>query len=253
MASSSTGANVFTIKRDRLSDQIARSIEEMIIRGEVKIGDALPSERELMERYGVGRPAVREALLWLDKKGLIAVSSGERARVTAPNPQDLLDHFSGAALLLVSSPEGMQAFQQTRLFTEVALARDAARNATDADLAELGELLKANQASSSDTAVFARTDDAFHFGIARISRNPLIIALYNSVLTVLQNQRHTSLIHPEALQAAIACHTRVYEAIAARDPDRVEAEMRRHLSDVETFYWAVRQDVHSSAKGATHK
>jgi len=78
-----------------------------------------------MERYGVGRPAVREALLWLNKKGFIAVSGGERARVTEPNPRDLLAHLSGAASMLVRRPEGMQLFQQTRLFTEIALAREA--------------------------------------------------------------------------------------------------------------------------------
>lgn len=237
-----SGSNVFTIKRDRLSDQIARNIEELIVSGQIRIGEALPSERELMERYGVGRPAVREALLWLDKKGLITVSNGERARVTEPDPQDLLDYFSGAALLLASSPEGMHAFQQTRLFAEVALAREAARTATEADLHELRALVEANQASFGDNPTFIRTDEAFHFGIAQVSRNSLIIALYNSVVAVLQNQRHTSLIHPQAMRAAIDCHTRVYEAIAARDPDRVEAEMRRHLSEVEDFYWAVRKE-----------
>ncbi len=247
MASQNSNNNsssaVFAIKRDRLSDQVARNIEELIIGGEIRVGDALPAERELMERYGVGRPAVREALLLLSKKGLITISNGERARVSEPNPQDLLDHLSGAALMLVASPEGMQAFQQTRLFTEVALAREAARSATPDQLAELRQLLQANQDSMGDTAAFARTDDAFHYGIANLSGNPLIGALYNSVLSVLQNQRHTSLIHPEAMQAALDCHTRVFEAIAAHDPDRVEAEMRRHLSEVEVFYWSVREDA----------
>jgi GntR family transcriptional regulator, sialic acid-inducible nan operon repressor len=64
--------------------------------------------------------------------------------------------------------------------------------------------------------------------------------LYRSVLGVLQDQRHTSLQHGEALDAAFNCHRRIYEAIAARDADLAEAEMRRHLTDVETYYWDVR-------------
>jgi DNA-binding FadR family transcriptional regulator len=228
------------LKRHRLFDQIAVHLEAMILSGELAMGAALPSERELMERFQVGRPAVREALLWLNKKGLISVSGGERARVTEPNPKDLLENLSTAALLMVSRPEGMYLFQQTRLFTEVALARHAAKEAVARDIKKLEVLLRANEATESDAVEFAKTDDDFHFGIARISNNPLLTALYNSVLDVLQNQRHTSLQHPEALRAAIGRHRRIFTAISERQPDRAEAEMRGHLSDVETYYWSVR-------------
>lgn len=233
----------FAIKRDRISDQVARDLESMILSGELGLGETLPSERDLMARYGVGRPAIREALLWLNKKGMIAVSGGERAKVTEPDPAELLEHLSAAAQMFVSRPEGMQLFQRTRLFVEVALAREAATNATTEDVRRLEALLEANRGTSTDVEAFARTDDAFHFGIASLSRNPVISALYNSVLDVLQDQRNTSLQHDEALAAAIGCHERIFEGIAARDADAAEREMRRHLRDVETYYWAVRKVV----------
>jgi DNA-binding FadR family transcriptional regulator len=230
----------FTIKRQRLFDQVAQHLETMILSGEVGVGDALPSERELMERFGVGRPAVREALLWLNKKGLISVSAGERARVVEPDPSELLEHLSGAALLFASTPRGMQQFQQTRLFTEVALAREACRWTSSEDVKRLEKLLRENEASADNMDAFAKTDDAFHYGIASLAHNPLIDALYRSVLSVLQDQRYTSLKHRDALQAAMDCHARIFEAIAARDPDRAEEVMRKHLVDVEVFYWDVR-------------
>ncbi|MDQ7982075.1 FCD domain-containing protein [Paraburkholderia sp. SARCC-3016] len=236
----STPPATFPIKRQRLFDQVAQHLEAMILSGEVGVGDPLPSERELMERFGVGRPAVREALLWLNKKGLISVSAGERARVVEPDPSELLEHLSGAALLFASTPRGMQQFQQTRLFTEVALAREACRWTSADDLKRLEQLLRDNEASAGNMETFARTDDAFHFGIASLAHNPLIDALYRSVLSVLQDQRYTSLQHHDALHAAIDCHTRIFDAIAARDPDRAEQVMRTHLTNVETFYWDVR-------------
>ena len=74
----------FTIKRQRLFDQVAQHLEAMILSGEVGVGDALPSERELMERFGVGRPAIREALITLHRSGLIEIANGARARVAVP-------------------------------------------------------------------------------------------------------------------------------------------------------------------------
>ncbi|WAC29340.1 FCD domain-containing protein [Ancylobacter sp. SL191] len=230
---------IHAIKRHRLFDQVAEHLAQMIYSGELKVGDALPSERDLMERFQVGRPAVREALLWLNKKGLISVSGGERARVTEPDPKDILDQLSGAARFLLSQPQGVQLFQQTRLLVEVALAREAARNANDAQIAELRELLAANLAST-DIPSFVQTDDSFHFAVARVAGNPVINALYEGVLELLQDQRHTSLKDPRALAAARACHEAIFAAIASHDPDRAEATMRQHLQDVETYYWAVR-------------
>ena len=59
------------IIRRKLSDQVLDRLRDMILSGEVKPGDPLPSERSLMERFGVGRPAVREALQALHQNGLI--------------------------------------------------------------------------------------------------------------------------------------------------------------------------------------
>jgi DNA-binding FadR family transcriptional regulator len=246
----STSASPFAIKRQRLFDQVAQHLEAMILSGEVGVGDPLPSERELMERFGVGRPAVREALLWLNKKGLISVSAGERSRVVEPDPSELLEHLSGAALLFASTPRGMQQFQQTRLFTEVALAREACRWTSADDLKRLEKLLRANQATADNMDAFASTDDAFHFGIASLARNPLIDALYRSVLSVLQDQRHTSLQHHDALSAAIDCHVRIFDAIAARNPDLAEQVMRTHLTNVEAFYWDVRGKQSARSPGS---
>ncbi len=115
-------------------------------------------------------------------------------------------------------PRACRCFQQTRLFTEVALAREACRWTSGEELKRLEQLLRENEATADNKEAFASTDDAFHFGIASLANNPLIIALYRSVLTVLQDQRHTSLQHDDALGAAIGCHARIFDAIAARMP-----------------------------------
>jgi DNA-binding FadR family transcriptional regulator len=224
-----------------LSDQIARDIEALILSGELSVGDTLPSERDLMAHYGVGRPAVREALLWLNKKGLLAVSNGDRTRVTEPDPKELLDLLSGAAKMLVARPQGVRLFQQTRRFVEAAISREAAQCATDEQIVRLEELLQANEAAKGDVEAFARSDDDFHYGLAAAVGNPLVGALYQAVLELLEEQRRISLSHPEALRKAMVAHRKLFEAIRDHNPDRAEAEMRAHLDTVEQTYWDIRK------------
>ena len=72
------------IRRRKLYEEVAARIEAKIRAGGYEAGDSMPAEREIMERFGVGRSTVREALLSLEKMGLIAIRSGERARQLKP-------------------------------------------------------------------------------------------------------------------------------------------------------------------------
>jgi DNA-binding FadR family transcriptional regulator len=232
------------LRRDRLSDQIAQDIERRILAGELSVGDALPSERDLMAHYRVGRPAVREALLWLNKKGMLAVSNGDRTRVTEPDPKELLDLLSGAARMLVAQPHGVRLFQQTRTFVETAIARRAAVFATTEDIAQLEQILQESETHEKDLAAFAVSDDVFHWRLARIVQNPLVDALYHAVLELLEDQRRMSLSHPAALGAAKKAHRAILKAVVRHDPDTAEREMAAHLSTVEETYWEMFNKQH---------
>lgn len=231
------------LSRERLSDKIAKDIEARILSGELSVGDKLPSERDLMAYYGVGRPAVREALLWLNKTGILSVSNGDRTRVTEPDPRELLQLLTGAAKLLISRDEGIREFQKTRIFVEVAMVREASRLASDEDIAELEKLLIANAESAGDNTQFSKTDDAFHQYIVSIVQNTLLDALYDVVLELLEDQRFMSLSHPDALTKAKAAHRNIFEAIRDRDGDRAEAAMRDHLDTVVDTYWQIREQT----------
>lgn len=229
------------LRRDRLSDQIAKDIEARVLSGELAVGEQLPSERDLMLHYGVGRPAVREALLWLNKTGFLSVSNGDRSRVTEPDPRDLLQLLSGASKMLLSRNDGIRQFQKTRTFVEVAIVREAVRFATDNDVADLEALLVQNEACAEDITAFSVTDDAFHHRIASIAKDPLLDALYHVVLELLDDQRRMSLSHPDALSRAMAAHREIFEAIRGRDADRAELAMRAHLATVVETYWDIRR------------
>ena len=100
-------AQLGAIRRRRLYEEVAGRLEAMIQEGQYAPGDQLPSERELMKQFGVGRPAVREALFALQKMGLVAINSGERARVTQPTPKVVFESLAGAARHLLGASDGV--------------------------------------------------------------------------------------------------------------------------------------------------
>src|SRR5579859_1266163 len=79
----------------RLSDKVAGRLRGLI-GTEFVAGSHLPSERALMARFGVGRPAVREALMSLAQMGLVRVRSGKPALVTMPTADGIIDSLSAA-------------------------------------------------------------------------------------------------------------------------------------------------------------
>jgi GntR family transcriptional repressor for pyruvate dehydrogenase complex len=228
------------IRRRRLSDEVVSRLEAMIQDGRYPPGDQLPSERELMQMFGVGRPAVREALFSLQKMGLVAIQAGDRARVTRPTPEAVVEGLSGVARHLLAAPGGIENLQDARLFFEVGLARHAASHRSKSDLEALATTLTANKAAIGDIERFERTDVAFHYMLAVIAKNPIFTALHAAIVEWLVEQRHTTLSWPGrkgTFKRAYDAHRAIYEAIAASDPDAAEAAMRSHLAHVVQVYW----------------
>jgi DNA-binding FadR family transcriptional regulator len=223
------------VRRRKLYEDVAERLEQSIHAGDYAPADQLPSERDLMRQFGVGRPAVREALFHLRKMGLVEVRSGERARVTRPTPQVVIDGLSGPARHMLNAPDGVQNFQAARIFFEVGLARHAALHATAEDLAELETALETNRQSIGDLKGFERTDVEFHYVLAVIPRNPIFTAIHAGLAEWLIEQRRTTLAPGEDIKA-YAAHRKIFKAVASRDPDRSEAAMRQHLEYVAQRY-----------------
>ena len=230
------------IRRSKIYQEVARRLEGQIIGGELQPGDVLPSERELMERHSVGRPAVREALLSLQKAGMIATQNGERARVVRPSAVGLIGELGSAARYLLNQSDGIRQFQQARLFLEVGLVRHAALLATDDDRKRLSDAYAANEAALHDMALFARTDVAFHYVLAEIPRNPIFVALHAALAEWLTEQRSSTLLRRGAARKALRSHRMILRAIEARQVDAAEAAMRQHLEEVAELYWQSRRD-----------
>lgn len=225
------------IDRRKLFEQVAAHLEREILTGKLKPGERLPPERDLQAAFGVGRPAIREALILLQRAGLIEIGNGAPARVATPTVEGVMAGLMPAVHQIIAGPEGQRQLQGVRLFMEVGLVRHAALNATTDDLERLGVVLENNRLSIGDTDAFISTDVAFHYAIAQIIGNPAFLALHDAMSQWLLEQRRVALMEPGEDQAGFAAHQRIFQAITARDPDAAEAAMRAHLEIGWVAFW----------------
>lgn len=225
------------IQRRKLSQAVLDRLMERIDRGELAAGEQLPSERELMETLGVGRPAVREALQALERSGIITITHGERARVAVPSAASLVAQIAGGAQhLLRTRPNTLEHLKEARIFLEAGLARMAAERATPADIDMLRARIEQQRRSRPRPGEFLDGDMAFHRQIAEMTGNPIFPALIEAMFGWLTESYRSLVRAPGAESLTLAEHERILAAIAARDPGQAEDAMREHLLRANTLY-----------------
>jgi DNA-binding FadR family transcriptional regulator len=225
------------IVRRKLADEVFDRLKSMIMSGEVGPGESLPSERDLMVRFAVGRPAIREALQALSNLGLITISHGERARVREVTAEAAVRQVDTVAQLLLStSPESLEHLKDARRFFEQGMVRRAAELATERDIADLREILDRQRAAVGDAAAFVRADMAFHNRIAATTGNPIYSAVSEMMLTWLEEYHAHMLIWRGKSERTLAEHAEVIRRIEAGDAEGAERAITRHLDRSNHLY-----------------
>ena len=225
------------IPRRKLYQEVVDRLLARLRAGEFRSDGRMPSEREIMETYGVGRPAVREALLTLERMGLISIVHGERARIEKPTAQTMMDQIaSTAALMLSTSARHRSYMQDARLFFETGMSRIAAENATAADIKRLHAALDVQASIENDIDAFGDCDMEFHREIARISGNAIFVAVSQSMSQWLQDFRRDLIQVPGAQHLTLAEHSRIVECIAEHDAGGAAEAMADHLNRSDERY-----------------
>lgn len=225
------------IVRRKLGQEVQERLLAGIRSGAYPIGELLPSERELMAQFGVGRPAVREGLQALERMGLVSIQHGEGARVRALSADSVISQISETAVhLLAVDGQLLDHLKEARLAFEVAMARAAAARATEPDIAALRAALDAHRASLGDPVRFLETDLALHRTIAAVSGNPVYVAVSQAMLQWLTRFHEDLVRAPGAEAVTLDEHTRLFDCIARHDPDGAEQAIREHLTRANESY-----------------
>jgi DNA-binding FadR family transcriptional regulator len=212
------------VERSRAYEQVVGQIEQAIHERRLRPGDHLPSERNLVEQFGVGRSTVREALRVLESLGLVETVHGspKGPRVSA-STAGLRRALMGAVKVEQTS---LVDLVQYRMMTGSTANRLAARLRTDEDLGDMEACLDGMRDSSTTPEEFARHDWSFHAVIARASGNAMLTVIGQVVEQAIEGlvatRVSTATEDAEATRAQfVAVHEQILRAI--RDGDGPEA------------------------------
>lgn len=210
----------------------ARVVDELgaaIVAGEFPENSTLPGDPQLLERFGVSRSVLREAMKTLAAKGLVVAKSRVGTRV---NPRESWN-FVDSDLIIWQMQAGIDAefiahLCEMRLAFEPAAARLAALNATADEVANLFAITARIDNPRHSRESIAQEDLSFHLAVAAMSRNPFmrsVTTLIEAALAV-SFQISSPALSPEEISHCAAQHLRIASAIASRDGAAAEAAMR---------------------------
>lgn len=213
------------MNRKLLGSQVEDDLMNFILQEPVEIGQKIPNEFELAEKFGVGRSTIREAVKSLVSKGVLEVRRGSGTYVISTSS-------------IEEDPLGLGRFQdkyklalelfEVRLMLEPEIASLACQNAGEEEKAQLKELCDEVERMYLNGEDHVKKDVEFHTCIARCSRNrvvEILIPVINSAVITFANLTHRALV-----QETIETHRAVTDAILRGDPVGARCAMIMHLT-----------------------
>jgi GntR family galactonate operon transcriptional repressor len=215
----------------RLSLVVVDALVEGIVSGRYPPGTLLPPESVLGKSFDVSRSVVREAMKVLEEKGLAHARQGHGTTINPPDEWNLLDPAVLDAT--IRADETMQILDElvdVRVALESSMTGTAARSMSDADLAELGDLIEEMRTQLHDPERYLATDTRYHDFIMLCSGNRLGRSIIRAIHPHARaSSRYSPPADDEDIRQAHLGHTAIYERLLEHDAEGAAAAMREHI------------------------
>ncbi|MEM9318342.1 MAG: FCD domain-containing protein [Pseudomonadota bacterium] len=224
------------INAEKLSQAVVHQIEQLILRGILRPGDRLPSERELSERLGVSRPSLREAVAELTARGLLSTRAGAGIYVA-----DVLGSAFSPALIQLFATHDTAVFDYIsfRRDLEGLAAERAAEAGSDTDLAVIDTIMNKMEAAHSkrNPTDEAELDVQFHLAIIEASHNVIMLHTMRAMFDLLREgvfyNRQVMFKHRGTRDRLLEQHRAINSALQVRDGPAAREAIVAHLTSVE--------------------
>ncbi len=205
-----------------ITSRLRRAIET----GVFSDGDQLPPERHLATAFGAARSTIRKALNQLEESGLVVRRVGSGTFVSYAGP---LENTSGEITDLISPLQLIEA----RFSVEPYMTRLAAVHATRRDLESMDSVISRLEGCGGDKDLFTRLDEEFHLLLARCSRNPLLVHLYQQINDVRSHAQWAAMkeviLSPDQIDEYNRQHRAIHSALCQRDVNAAVGLINEHL------------------------
>ena len=209
-------------------EAVVNYFREQIRAGALKPGEALPSERVLVNRMGISRLSLREGLARLNALGVITTRHGKGACVGSDvNSESLSD-----ALLPIASDPSSRSFRDlldARIVIEAEVGARAALNRTEEDAALLSGILAQSEECLDDPTKFGKLDLQFHRETARMAGNTVLAKIHGMILRSVEDFVMENVRNPGTRQRAYEDHVRISDGITKGLDHQVRADVQRHI------------------------
>lgn len=227
-------AGVFRpIKLERVAEKVATQLKNAITTGVFRVGQRLPSERELAEQMGVSRPSVREAIQQLELMGMVESIHGGGTKVRSLTEQEIQRPIER---VLGEDVQKVIELAEVRALLEPWAARQSAIKRSEEELERLRAFLEEMEKDLEKGSIRAEVDMKFHIEIASASHNTIFFHLMQTIHQLIsfsvRLNREKLFAYPEDQNRLFRHHSEVFKAIENRDPDTAESAMREHLEYV---------------------
>ena len=221
------------IYSEKLYIQIYNQLHDAIVAGKYKVGDKLPSEKDLCNMFNVSRVPVREALCALELNGLVISQQGLGVRVKEQN-------VKGTYSLQDIEPEDIII---ARMALEPAMAREAALNITSVEKVNIQEIINRFKEERQHNLDTLESDNAFHKAIARASKNNIFISMMDMLLRAMEQPMwvalHKRTFNNETIRNdSFDEHQRIALAILSNDAEQAYQCMSEHMKHHYARYWS---------------
>lgn len=209
---------------------VSEELQRLIIEGQLKPGDQMPSEIELASRFGVNRSTVREGIRQLESEGLLRREGRKRLLITIPGQEDITPRMERA--LLMHDVRFSELWEVAYALEPVSAAR-AAERASDAHIALLETNVAAMAEAVGTGGAADRLDAEFHNILADSTGNRALL-LSREPIGQLLFRPYVELgeIVKQAPQRNLEAHREILQAVKSRDAEWAATWMRRHIEDL---------------------
>jgi GntR family transcriptional repressor for pyruvate dehydrogenase complex len=218
------------IKQEKISTKIVEQIKSLIKEGDLKPGDALPPERELVKVFNVSRASLREALNSLTGMGFLEMSQKQRTVVKSLASGRMTEPLH---LLIKDDIQTVFELIEVRKAIETWNAYHAAKRAGNDDIVRLEKSLESMKTRLEEHLSVVKDDADFHLAMAEATHNRVQTHLMFSIYDLLKESLG-GYYESIDMQAIFDQHCQVVDAIKKKDPDLASRRMLAHLDYVES-------------------